>query len=92
MKPNEVLLTNLPTNRSVPELADSLAIHAFLKSAVNKEVELLDVHYMESLATDVLAGKTSGILLTLGSKKDALLVKSSLRNHWFHDSLLKVKT
>lgn len=91
LKPNEVIFTNLP-GKDVPELESALSIQSFLHKEVGKKIELLNVRYHNSLATDQLPSKTSAITLTLGSKKDVYLVKSTLRKHWFLDTLLKVKT
>jgi hypothetical protein len=91
LKPNELILTNLP-KADVSEFADALSIHRYLQEKVHRDIELLDVQYHNSLTTDSLPQVTSGITLTLGSKKDVHLAKSALKKVWFADSLLKVRT
>ena len=48
--------------------------------------------FIDSLSTPNLKARHAYLKVQVGSKRQAQLIKQSLRKTWIHDSLLKVKT
>ena len=91
LKPNELLLTNLPIVEA-KELISEQSVADFLVENVHKDLQVNKVKFHYSLSTENLKQRTSYIKVEVGSKRQAQLVKSNLRKTWLHDSLLKIKT
>jgi len=89
--PNEVLITNLPKIQT-QELASPHSVSEFLVKNVHKDLQVKEVKFIDSLSTPNLKSRPAYLKVVVGSKRQAQLIKQSLRKTWVHDSLLKVKT
>ena len=89
--PCDLLITNLPT-LNTPEFASEDAVATFLTKNVHRDLQVKSVKFVESVRVPNLKARTAFVQVSVGSKRQAQLVKSALRNTWVHDKLLKVKT
>lgn len=92
LQDNQVLLTNLPTEGGVPELQSPLSVQKMLEDLVHKDLQVKEVKFVKSVSTPNLKEKVAFVRVTLGSTRQAKMVKSALRKTWFKDALIKVKT
>jgi hypothetical protein len=60
----------------------------FLLAKVHRDLDVKDVKILNAVQ---MQSRTAYIVVTLSSKRQAHLVKSTLRNEWLGDCLLKVK-
>jgi len=88
---DEVLLTNLPCVMP-KELQSEMSVQSFLQRNVHKDLQVKAVSFVDALHTENLKKRTAYIRVKVGSKRQAHLVKTSLRQTWLQDSLVKVKT
>lgn len=76
-------MMNMPqgtTEEELKKLIESVGLK-------NKKVFLASLKFIKSLD-----GKLAYALVEVGSQKEAVFLKDSLKNHWIADKLLKVKS
>lgn len=89
MSDNQLVFTNLP--RDCAEFSSPAQVKELLLSQVHKDLDISEIRFLPALTTSEQADRWAYVLVTLGSKRQAHLVKTKLRKHWVGDTLLKVK-
>ena len=89
MKDNQLVFTNLP--RDSAEFSSPAQVKELLLNQVHKDLDIGEIRFLPALTTSEQPARWAYVLVTLGSKRQAHLVKTKLRKHWFGDQPLKVK-
>lgn len=88
LQDNQVIMTNLPVDCQLKTKKD---VKEFLLAKVHRDLDVKDVQIYYAVQMSQASERLAYIVVTLGSKRQAHMTKSTLRKEWLSDSLLKVK-